>query len=139
MIIKALIRNHDFVFGTFCREWLSKQKDQDIIIEIIPAARPQDQKSRLFHKLVDVYSNAMGIGKLETKVQFKYLFGTWTEFREAFIPPTWPGAFIEIYNKIIFLKSTTRYTSQEWAGVIDGAIASCVENHIDISFLEPLG
>ena len=69
------------------------------------------------------------------KWELKYLWGDWLPYNDTFKPPEWSGEFVEIYNKIIFMKSTTEYTTKEMGLLIEGTIKSCIENSIDIDDL----
>jgi len=94
-----------------------------------------ENASRYFHKLRDRYATAMGYSRDYGKIELKYLWGEWLPYDQSFEPPDWLGEFVEIYNKIVFLKSTTAYTKKEMGILIEGTIKACIDNGIQIDDL----
>ena len=94
-----------------------------------------ENASRYFHKLRDRYAAGLGYSREWGKVELKYAWGESVEYDEEFEPPEWPGEFVEIYGKIIFLKSTTAYRKREMGVLIEGTIKVCQENSIYIDDL----
>lgn len=94
-----------------------------------------ENASRYFHKLRDRYAVGLLYEREYAKVELKYKYGDWIEYNEGFEPPEWPGEFVEIYGKIIFMKSTTAYTNKEMGILIEGTVAACIDNGIRIDDL----
>jgi len=94
-----------------------------------------ENASRYFHKLRDRYAGAMGYTRNYGKAELKHAWGWWIEHNRDFEPPSWAGEFVELYGKIIFMKSTAEYTTGEMNLLIEGTISSCIDNSIDIGDL----
>jgi len=94
-----------------------------------------ENASRYFHKLRDRYASAMGYTRDHAKAELKYSWGEWLSYDESFEPPKWAGEFIEIYGKIVFMKSTREYTKTQMGALIEGTIQACFNNSISIDDL----
>ena len=92
-----------------------------------------ENASRYFHKLRDRYAGALGYTREYAKAELKYKWGEWLEYDEAVSEiPKWAGKFVEMYVRILFMKSTTEYTTKQMNLLIEGTIKSCSENDVDI-------
>lgn len=81
--------------------------------------------SRKFHAMRDEYAVAKGLDKEYAKALLKYRHGITEPYMADFKPPIGArGAFIEIEvmgeQRIMWMKSTTVYTIQEWVILILG-------------------
>ena len=94
-----------------------------------------ENASRYFHKLRDRYATAMGYTRDYGKAELKYSWGEWLSYDESFEPPKWAGEFVEIYGKIVFMKSTREYTKTQMGALIEGTIQACFNNSISIDDL----
>ena len=98
-----------------------------------------ENTSRYFHKLRDRYAGALGYTREYGKAELKYKWGEWLgydpEYTMDFEVPKWAGKFVEIYDAILFMKSTTEYTTKEMNLLIEGTISSCIDNSIEIEDL----
>lgn len=81
----------------------------------------------LFHVIRDAYCRATGYSSVYAKNELCILHGVAVEYHEPFTPPPWPGVFVEIWNKIYFRKSTTQYSKDEMARLIEGATSAVIE------------
>jgi hypothetical protein len=106
-----------------------------------------EEAFRYFHKIRDRYATALGYNMEYAKKELKYMYGINVPYGERnsdgkiiteqnFLPPKWGGQFVEIYDEIVFQKSTLEYTVRQMAELTMGAKNACYENHIDISDLE---
>jgi hypothetical protein len=56
------------------------------------------------------------------------LYGVAIEYEPGkFLPPKWPGLFVEVNDWIHFRKSTLAYTKDEMAHLIDGTVLAIIE------------
>ncbi len=98
-----------------------------------------ENAGRYFHKLRDRYAGALGYTREYGKAELKYKWGEWLgydpEYTMDFEVPKWAGKFVEIYHTIVFMKSTTEYTTKEMNLLIEGTVKSCIENSIGIEDL----
>ena len=94
-----------------------------------------ENASRYFHKLRDRYAGAMGYTREYAKGELKYEWGEWLYYEVNFEVPKWAGKFVEMYDRIIFMKSTAEYTTKQMNLLIEGTVKSCIDNSIDIDDL----
>ena len=81
-----------------------------------------DRAFKLFHALRDEYAAAQGLGKDYAKALLKFRHGSGTvPWMEGFTPiPGQRGAFVEVEDRMYWLKSTTVYTAGELTILITG-------------------
>ena len=98
----------------------------------------RDKQSRLFHALRDAYSRETGYSMPAAKHELKYLYGIWLPVCEETLtnPPTWEGQILEMYERLIFMKSTRNYNASEWSHLIDGTKTACLEVGVDLGTVE---
>ena len=98
-----------------------------------------ENASRYFHKLRDRYAGALGYTREYGKAELKYKWGEWLcygpEYGNVFEVPKWAGKFVEMYDAVIFMKSTAEYTTKQMNLLIEGTISSCIDNSIEIEDL----
>jgi len=94
-----------------------------------------ENASRYFHKLRDRFATALGYTRGHAKAELKYSWGEWLPYDESFEPPKWAGEFVEIYDKIVFMKSTREYTKKQMGMLIEGTIKACIDNGIYVNDL----
>jgi len=97
------------------------------------AANASQKARKYFHLIRDAYARAMGYDREYAKDELCIGFGV-AELLENILeePPRWSGHVRQIWGRTYVRKSITEYTSDEIAGLIDGAIQACAENGIDI-------
>ncbi len=79
---------------------------------------------RLFHVYRDQYANAQGLEKDYAKALLKFKYGADViPWRPNFKPPlNQKGSFLEVEQRIYWMKSTTIYTTEELNVLIEGTI-----------------
>jgi hypothetical protein len=83
--------------------------------------------SRYFHKIRDRYAQSAGLDYEEAKLLCKYRHGPTEPFIPGSPPPTWGREIFEIYTNLLYIKSTVKYTTEEWNKLIEGTIRDCME------------
>ena len=77
--------------------------------------------SKKFHAMRDEYADSEGLDKEYAKALLKYRHGVTLPYMEGFKPPVGQrGAFLEVEERILWCKSVTVYTMQEWTILILG-------------------
>lgn len=94
-----------------------------------------DRAFRYFHALMGRYAEGLGLDKVWAKEELCLLHGVALPYDDGFEPPDWPGHFVEYHGRIYFRKSTTAYTKEEMAALINGTIAALFDNDVDIDDL----
>ena len=86
---------------------------------------------KAFHALRDQYAVTLGVDKEYAKAILKLRHGICLPFVEGFTPPiTWKnGSFVELNDRIYYQKSTTMYSAEELAVLIEGTIKDMDEIH----------
>ncbi len=101
--------------------------------EQMPASRAA---RKYFHLMRDVYARSLGYEKEYAKDELCVGFGVSMLLQDALEdPPKWSGYPRKIWGKEHLRKSTTEYTTDEMAGLIEGTIQACIENGVDIQQL----
>jgi hypothetical protein len=87
--------------------------------------RENDKLFRLFHVYRDQYANKQGLEKEYAKALLKFRYGAGVlPLRPNFKPPVGErGAFLEVEQRIYWLKSTTVYTNEEMGILIEGTVS----------------
>lgn len=89
------------------------------------------QASNYFHKLRDLYASAQGLDNNHAKVDLKLLYGVVIEIHGPkdiqSIPTETPGEFVEIYERLYWLKSEAAMTTEEHNRLIEGSERACLE------------
>ena len=95
----------------------------------VPSQDVRSESSfELFHVLRDIYARARGINNIDAKNELCVKYGVAVEYEPGkFVPPKWPGLFVEVNEWIHFRKSTLAYTKEEMAHLIDGTTLAIVE------------
>jgi len=83
--------------------------------------------SRYFHKIRDRYAQAAGLNNEEAKLLCKYRHGPTQPYAPGSPSPLWGREIFDIYGKLMYIKSTTKYTTEEWNRLIEGTIRDCME------------
>lgn len=92
-----------------------------------PAVRSEDS-FELFHVYRDAYARARGINNIDAKNELCVKYGVAIEYEPGkFVPPKWPGLFVEVDDWIHFRKSTLAYTKEEMARLIDATALAIIE------------
>jgi hypothetical protein len=92
-----------------------------------------ESQSALFHKLRDKYADEAGLNKEEAKADLKIRHGVSLSWDGVFAKrPKWPGAFVELWGEIRFLKSTAAYTTSELTALIDGTVRDLSELGVSV-------
>lgn len=82
----------------------------------------------LFHVYRDTYARARGIDNVTAKNELCVKYGIALEYEPGkFLPPKWPGLFVEVDGWIHFRKSTLAYTKSEMAALIDATALAIIE------------
>lgn len=90
-------------------------------------ARSEDS-FELFHVYRDTYARARGIDNVTAKNELCVKYGVAIEYEPGkFIPPKWPGLFVQVDDWWHFRKSTLAYTKAEMAALIDATALAIIE------------
>lgn len=82
----------------------------------------------LFHVYRDEYSRLSGLSPVDAKNWLCVHYGVALEYEPGkFVPPKWPGLFVEVDEWIHFRKSTLAYNKKEMAHLIDGTAQAICE------------
>jgi hypothetical protein len=92
--------------------------------------RPQE---KLFHALAKRYGSFLGYDQVYAKHELCIQFGTVLTMGQAIEdPPAWSGYAVEYHGVKYFRKSTTQYSVEEYAELINGTVHACIENGVHI-------
>ncbi len=92
-----------------------------------PGAR-SESAFELFHVYRDEYSRLSGLSPVNAKNWLCVHYGVAIEYEPGkFVPPKWPGLFVEVDDWIHFRKSTLAYSKKEMAHLIDGTAQAICE------------
>jgi hypothetical protein len=76
---------------------------------------------KLFHALRDEYATAQGMSKIEAKDQLCVMFGISVEYEGQADLPKWPMVACRVWGRKHLRKSTTAYTKDEMARLIEAS------------------
>lgn len=92
-----------------------------------PVVRSEDA-FELFHALRDQFAHLQSWSAVVAKNWLCVHYGVAIEYEPGkFLPPKWPGIFVEVDNWWHFRKSTLAYTKDEMARLIDGTTQAIIE------------
>jgi endogenous inhibitor of DNA gyrase (YacG/DUF329 family) len=110
------------------------------------------QQSRMVHKLIRSYADAVGYDAAFAKQLLKYNYGAFVDVPvepdklAAWHPPDWAGQFVEVggvvvsggrsFPHLVFLKSETEFTLDEESDFIDFCIRECARVDAELRWLD---
>lgn len=113
-------------------------------IHYVDSGRTRNQ-SALLHKLIHAFSDASGIPFDRAKMRLKFEHGLWIDIplqpeklKEFMTRPPWAGAYLDVGNRLVYVKSESELAKKEEAEFIDYVVSRCIEADADIDFMEAM-